>query len=175
MQSPDQPQGAVRDGIGASAPGTRFRGGEGIWYFAGVVYFSTKSDNRIWALRRRRADARGDLRLLHATPENAILSGVDNLIVSSAGDVLVAEDGGDMQICVILPDRRVVPLLQATDLQAGTEAQSELSGPAFSPDGRRLYFSAQRNGRNGSIGPGITSRSRCRSRPGNATLVRHNR
>jgi uncharacterized protein len=61
-----------------------------------------------------------------------------------------------MQICVILPDRRVIPLLQASDNQQGTEVESELTGPAFSPDGTRLYFSAQRNGRNGTIGPGIT-------------------
>lgn len=154
VAEPGQPQEAVRAALGADAPGSRFRGGEGLWWFEGLVYFSTKSDNRIWC----HDPAAGTLEVVYdfATAPEPILSGVDNLVMTEAGDLLVAEDGGDMQICVILPDRRVVPLLQATDLQAGTEAQSEISGPAFSPDGRRLYFSAQRNGRNGTIGPGIT-------------------
>jgi uncharacterized protein len=154
VAQPEQPQGDVRSALGAEAPGSRFRGGEGLWFRNGIVYFSTKSDNRIWAYDH----AAQSLEVIYdfATAENPILSGVDNLTVSEFGDVLVAEDGGDMQICVILPDRRVIPLLQASDNQQGTEVESELTGPAFSPDGTRLYFSAQRNGRNGTIGPGIT-------------------
>ena len=150
----DQPQGEVRAALGAEAPGSRFRGGEGLWYFDGLVYFSTKSDNRIWCLdvSAQTVEVIYDF----ATAPNPILSGVDNLTVSEFGDVLVAEDGGDMNICVILPDRTVLPLLQARDLQAGTELQSEITGPAFSPDGSRLYFSAQRSGLNGLLGPGIT-------------------
>ena len=147
---PEQPQQAVRSNLGADAPGSRFRGGEGLWYFDGVVYFSTKSDNRIWAYEH----ATGLLEVIYdfATSDNAILSGVDNLVVSEFGDVLVAEDGGDMQIVAILPDRSLLPIVQASD----DTGQSELVGPAFSPDGTRLYFSAQRNGRNGALGNGIT-------------------
>ena len=55
-----------------------------------------------------------------------------------------------MQLCVILPDRSVRPLLQVVGQDA-----SEISGPAFSPDGRRLYFNSDRGARNGA-GPGIT-------------------
>jgi secreted PhoX family phosphatase len=79
-----------------------------------------------------------------------VLSGVDNLTVSHAGDVLVAEDGGNMELCVIGPDRRVKVLLRLLG-QDG----SEITGPAFSPDGQRLYFNSQRGGRQGS-GLGIT-------------------
>ncbi len=82
-------------------------------------------------------------------PGNA-LSSVDNLTVSPWGDVLVAEDGGNMELCVIAPDRSVHVLLQVTG-QDG----SELTGPAFSPDGLRLYVNSQRGGRSGG-GLGIT-------------------
>ena len=130
---------------------TEFKGGEGIWYNAGAVYFTTKRDNRVWKL---------DTNLNHlevvydaATADNPILTGVDNITVSSAGDLLVAEDGGDMQIVVIDSDGNVAPLMQIVG-QDG----SEITGPAFSPDGNRLYFSSQRGSAlfGGGNGLGIT-------------------
>jgi secreted PhoX family phosphatase len=121
---------------------TLFNGGEGLWYFDGFIYFSTKGDNRIWVY-----DTIGEtVEIVYdfATAENPILAGVDNLTVSRHGDVLVAEDGGDMELCVILPDRRVLPLLQITGHDG-----SEVTGPVFSPDGRRIYVNSQR-GRDGA-------------------------
>ena len=152
---PLETQGTVRSeeaAAGRAPPGTPFNGGEGIWFRDGVIYFASKGDNRIWALDIVAQTIEAIYDFSTATPENAILSGVDNLTVSEFGDVLVAEDGGDMDLCVILPDRNLVRLLKASDLSA----QSELTGPAFSPDGSRLYFSAQRNGRNDAPGNGIT-------------------
>lgn len=136
------------------AASTAFRGGEGVWLHEGaglrIVYFATKGDNRIWALDT----AAQTLEIIYdfntASPADRILSGVDNLTVTRAGDVLVAEDGGDMQLCVILPTRQVLPLVQVVG-----QDSSEITGPAFSPDGRRLYFSSQRGSRNGA-GLGIT-------------------
>jgi len=49
-----------------------------------------------------------------------------------------------MELCVILPDRSVKVLLRVVG-QDG----SELTGPAFSPDGRRLYVNSQRGGAQG--------------------------
>ena len=72
------------------------------------------------------------------------LSGVDNVFAAPNGDLYVAEDGGDLQIVVRTPTGRLLPIAQVTG-QPG----SELTGPALSPDGRRLYFSSQR-------GPGTT-------------------
>ncbi len=69
----------------------------------------------------------------------AILSGVDNVTVSPSGDILVAEDGGDMQLVLLDANGTPTPLLQVTG-----QTDSELTGPAFSPDGQRLYFSSQR-------------------------------
>jgi secreted PhoX family phosphatase len=153
---PGEAQSGVRNRLGDAAPGTVFKGGEGLWYFKGLVYFSTKSDNRIWCYDCREQTLEVIYDFNRATGEDKILSGVDNLTVSEHGDVLVAEDGGDMQICVILPDRRVLPLLQVTNADGEPDTDSEITGPAFSPDGRRLYFSAQRSGRVGRAGSGIT-------------------
>jgi len=71
-----------------------------------------------------------------------MLTGVDNLTVLHTGEVLVAEDGGDMQIITINEQGKVAPLLQVVD-----QDESEMTGLAFSPDGQRLYFSSQRGGR----------------------------
>lgn len=127
---------------------TAFDGGEGVWNYKGFVYFSTKGDNRIWVYdtHSETLEVVYDL----ATSDNPILSGVDNITITQQGDVLVAEDGGDMQIIVIMPDRTLKPLLQITGQDA-----SEIAGIAFSPDGRRLYFTSDRGGRNGT-GLGIT-------------------
>jgi hypothetical protein len=119
------------------AEATVFTGGEGIWWHDGVVYLSTKGDNRVWAYNTET----GLLSTLYdrETSEEPILSGVDNLTVSCCGDVLVAEDGGSMQIVAILPDGSLQPLMQLVG-QDG----SEITGPDFDPSGTRLYFSSQR-------------------------------
>lgn len=150
VSSPSLPQGIVRGVLGSKAPGTVFRGGEGLWYFNGIVYFSTKGDNRIWAFEPATQQLQVIYDFATASPADRVLSGVDNLTVSSRGDVLVAEDGGNMELCVILPDRSVKVLLRLHG-----QDESEITGPAFSPDGTRLYFNSQRGGRHGA-GLGIT-------------------
>ncbi len=120
-------------------PGTTaFSGGEGLWYDSDTVYFTTKGDNRVWALDV----VTSELSLVYddniATMPT--LRGVDNLTMSSSGQLVVAEDGGDMELVVFSADQTTfAPLLQVVG-QAG----SEIAGPAFSPDGTRLYFSSQR-------------------------------
>jgi secreted PhoX family phosphatase len=116
---------------------TAFDGGEGIWYHEGVVYFTTKGDWKVWAydVVAARLSTIYDGRAL-AGP---VLTGVDNVTVSASGDVLVAEDGGTMDICAVLPDGRVKQLVQLVG-----HPGSEMAGPAFDPSGTRLYFSSQR-------------------------------
>lgn len=118
---------------------TRFRGGEGLWHHEGVIYFTTKGDNKVWALHL--ADQR--LETLYdrdATP-GAMLSGVDNVTVSPSGDVYVCEDGGDLEICVISPEGEVAPFLRLTGVD---HEGSEMTGVVFDPSARRMYFSSQR-------------------------------
>ena len=119
-----------------------FDGGEGLAYHGGVVYLSTKGDNRVWAYH---VETQTMSVLYEAPASNPILSGVDNLTVTCCGDVLVAEDGGEMQIVAILADGTLKPLVQVEG-----HAGSEITGPAFGPSGTRLYFSSQRSpGTNG--------------------------
>ncbi len=120
-----------------------FAGGEGIVYERGHVYFTTKGDNRVWDLdtRSQKLYVLYDAALDPATQ----LTGVDN-ITASHGDLIVAEDGGNMELVLITPNLVASPLLRVVG-QSG----SELAGPAFDPSGRRLYVSSQRGD-----GDGIT-------------------
>lgn len=131
---------------GPAGPSTTpFKGGEGCWYHEGTVSFTTKGDDRVWAY----TVASQRLRVVYdakADPDGP-LRGVDNLVVSQVGETLVAEDGDDMQLCLLSPHGQAAPFLQLV----GHEG-SEIAGPAFSPDGTRLYFSSQR----GTDGRGVT-------------------
>jgi hypothetical protein len=121
---------------------TRFDGGEGIVVSLGHVYFTTKGDDRVWDYLPRRQK----LRVLYdgeASPDLP-LRGVDNLATSARGDLLVAEDGDDMELVLITPERELAPILRVLD-----QPFSELAGPAFDPSGRRLYVSSQRGGAEG--------------------------
>jgi secreted PhoX family phosphatase len=128
----------------------RFNGGEGCYYANDTCWFTTKGDNRVWQYNA----AAQTIELAYddslVTGGTAPLTGVDNVTGSSSGDLFVAEDGGTMEICVITPADVVAPFLRV-DGQSG----SEITGPAFSPDGTRLYFSSQR-GTSGSSSGGIT-------------------
>ncbi|MGW7788548.1 alkaline phosphatase PhoX [Streptomyces tricolor] len=127
-----------------------FNGGEGCHYANDTVWFTTKGDNRVWRLNLLSSTyelAYDDSLVTNGT---APLTGVDNVTGSSSGDLFVAEDGGNMEICIITPGDVVAPFLRVNG-QSG----SEITGPAFSPDGRRLYFSSQR-GTSGSSSGGIT-------------------
>ncbi len=129
------------------AAATPFNGGEGIAFFDTRIYFTTKGDNRVWAYDVKTSV----LTVIYDinTSSNPILKGVDNVVITPAGDVIVAEDGGDNQLVALTPDGQVVPLLQVVG-----QDDSELVGPAFDPSYTRLYFSSQ----TGFVkdGPGIT-------------------
>lgn len=118
---------------------TQFNGGEGLWYHAGVVYFTTKGDKKVWAYTH----ASQTLEILYeaAAAPGASLDQVDNVTVSAAGDVLVCEDGGNLEVGIITPDKVVSPLLRFTGAE---HASSELCGVVFNPSYNRLYVTSQR-------------------------------
>lgn len=152
---PDQPQATVRANLsdaGMPVPGTVFRGSEGLWIYPipqqlqvippggrvptrAVAFFATKGDNRVYAVDI-------DNNLIQSVFDNSFIEpafdDVDNVVVSPAGDVVVAEDGDGMRLMIIAPGMPAKVLLQI-DL-----AGSEITGPAFTPDGSRLYFNSQR-------------------------------
>jgi secreted PhoX family phosphatase len=117
----------------------KFDGGEGCWYHEGIVYFTTKGDNRVWAVDtdRNTIDVVYDKQSEQAF--NPGIDDVDNLTVSAGGDVLVAEDGDEMRLVVVGPEIKPFELVNVIG-QRG----SEICGPAFDPSGERLYFSSQR-------------------------------
>ncbi len=130
---------------------TVFAGNEGCWFHSGFVFFSTKSDDNIWAI-----DTVGNtIESIYnpadgpvgspVDPNEPPLAGVDNITMTLDGEMVVVEDGGDMRAMVLLPDRSTIPLLRLP----GDPNVTEVTGPAFSPDGRRLYVASQRALRNG--------------------------
>ena len=133
------------------APGTSaFDGGEGAWIDARRLFFTTKGDRRVWELN---LDSQ-ELALLHdcvATPDTP-LNDVDNIVTHpTTGDLYVAEDAGNMQLCALREASDGSVSIRAALQIVGQDA-SEITGPAFSPDGSRLYVSSQR----GADGRGLT-------------------
>ncbi len=127
---------------------SRFNGGEGIWYYQGSIFFTTKGNNRVYAYDIKN----NNLSIIYnaALYIQPVLTGVDNITSNASGELLVAEDGGDLQIVIITHARETIPLLQLVG-----HNRSEITGPAFSPNGSRLYFSSQR-GITGRSADGIT-------------------
>jgi hypothetical protein len=121
------------------AEATRFDGGEGIWHDEGVIYFTTKGDKRVWAydVKRRTIEIIFD----RALAPDASLNAVDNVTVSAYGDIFVCEDGGNMEIGMITPERVVSPFVR---LPGDEHAGSEMTGVIFDPSGTRMYFGSQR-------------------------------
>ena len=137
----------IGDPTAAAAPtreqqpgSTPFDGGEGCWYDAGTIYFTTKGDSRVWIYRPQP----GTIELLYDADRarDPILTGVDNVFVSpKSGDVFVAEDGGDLDVVILTPNRVAARLLKLT---GEAHTGSEITGPAMDPSGERFYFSSQR-------------------------------
>ena len=78
---------------------TVFDGSEGAWYGDGVVHFTTKGTNQVWAYdgATETISVVYDVR----TTCNPVLRGVDNVTGTPSGDIYVAEDGGDMQVVLL--------------------------------------------------------------------------
>jgi secreted PhoX family phosphatase len=134
---------------------TAFRRGEGMWYDRGVVAFTTTSDNRVWGLdtARQRLDVLYDGNAV----ANAPLTDVDNVTVHQRSrDLFVAEDPGNLELCVIAAPRNWRRREVAPFARVAGPADSEVAGPAFNPVGDRLYFSSQRGTLGNLLGPGIT-------------------
>jgi len=135
---------------------TRFRRGEGIWFDSGFVYVATTSDDRVYAYDT----SRETIEVLYdgaALGDSAPLHDVDNITVQpSSGDLFAGEDSDNLELCVLTVNREIATfarftggqhqggaLVPAPDAPTGS-ATSEITGPAFNPDGSRLYVSSQR-------------------------------
>jgi secreted PhoX family phosphatase len=147
VPDPDGSPTATRNQVSGAK---RFNGGEGLHYANNTAWFTTKGDNRVWQVNLSNStyELAYDDSLVNPGP--APLTGVDNVTGSTFGDLYVAEDGGNMEICIITPNDIIAVFLRVTG-----QSSSEITGPAFTPAGNRLYFSSQR-GTSGSGSGGIT-------------------
>ena len=102
FMDPAAPTAALRTAVPGATP---FNGGEGAIYDDDCVFFTTKGDDRVW-LHDLAAQT---MTVLYAGSDTIapVLDGVDNIAVSGAHDLYVAEDGGNLEVCVITPDRVV--------------------------------------------------------------------
>lgn len=134
-----------------SSATTAFDGGEGIVIDGDWMMFATKGDRRIWQMNL----VSGALSVFHdciARPDTP-LTHVDNLALHPVtGHLFVAEDGGDMELCMLTRDGGE-PIV-TTVVKFEGHGGSEVAGPWFSPDGSALYLSSQR----GMDGRGMTFR-----------------
>jgi uncharacterized protein len=128
---------------------TPFQRGEGAWFSRGYLYFTTTADDRVWALHA----ASNRLEVIYDASTygpDAPLRDPDNITVHErSGDIYFAEDADDLQL-VLLADRAGRRIAEPF-LELVGHGSSEVAGPAFSPDGTRLYVSSQRgtDGKNG--------------------------
>jgi DNA-binding beta-propeller fold protein YncE len=160
VADPVAPAGPLRHAVAGATP---FNGGEGVLFDDGFVYLTTKGDDRVWV----HDIAARTMTVLYDSSEHIspVLNGVDNVAVSAAHDLYVAEDGGNLEVCVITPERAVFSIVRMTGGQHGIENPtpiplvSEVTGLALSPDGNRLYFNSERGMGLGGLpvgpGPGI--------------------
>lgn len=136
----------TRDQVAGKLP---FARGEGIWFDDGIVYLATTRDETIHAYDTRART----IEILYRADDvaGAPLRGVDNVVVTRSGDILVAEDSytndpDAMDVCLITPDRQVSRLLKLTGPQhhLPEDGQSETVSICFDPSGKRLYVGSQR-------------------------------
>lgn len=130
------------------ADALHFDGGEGIATAEGLVWFTTKGDDRIWQYDT----TTGVLTIRYQAGGPSMLGGVDNVWATATATgqaLLVAEDGDDMQVVAVLPDDTLIEVVRVVG-----HPGSEITGPALSPDRSRLYFSSQRAPIPGPFGPG---------------------
>ena len=113
---------------------------------SGVVYFVESSAGRVYAYDP--VSHAYDLIYAEDDYESPILTDPDNAIVCPrSGDLLVCEDAGDFDICLITTEGTIARFVHMDGFQHGdpsTDASSETTGPSFDPSGTRLYFASQR-------------------------------
>ena len=145
---------------------TPFERGEGMTYFDGSIFFSTTKDHRVWLYDT----SRNKLSLFYdglrsynkmigfnwfsrwkVKGNNKTLNDPDDMTVTKEGQILVAEDSDNMELCMLDKNGVAKPLLRLDG-----HWFSEVTGAAFSPDGSRLYFSSQRGVSGSRLKGGMT-------------------
>jgi uncharacterized protein len=145
--------------------GARFLGLEGaVWHEDGVVFVASEAGDaeqgQVWRYEPV-GDHRGRLRLLYESRSEKVLNQPDAIEGNRHRLVVMAEDGdgddpgGTNFLRVLTPRGQVVDLarvIEPLDLhywapedypEPGPTGASEMAGPRWSPDGRRLFVNVQ--------------------------------
>ena len=138
------PNGGARQATRHQVPQMeKFKGGEGAWYAAGIIYFTTKGDRKVWAYNARTGFIDVIFDREQAGPGNP-LRAVDNVTVSAFGDIFVCEDGDNMEIGLISKENTVSPFVRFAETGPDeAHSDSEVCGVVFSPTQTRMYFTSQ--------------------------------
>jgi secreted PhoX family phosphatase len=138
---------------GAAAGAAVFARGEGAWWGNDSAYFTMTNggEKRLGQIFRYRpspfegtsneAGRPGTLELFTEPNDNALLSNCDTLTVAPWGDLIICEDTGG--VCRLVG---VTPQGQYYVFGANGEADRELAGACFSPDGSTLFVNVQTPG-----------------------------
>jgi uncharacterized protein len=129
-----------------------FARGEGMSFAleaaGGAIYFACTSGGaaglgQIWRYRPEGGGGPdGVLELFAESQADSQFEAVDNIVASSRGDIVLAEDGsGDNFVRGVTPDGVVYPIARNRH-----ELKSEICGPWFSPDGETLFINIQKPG-----------------------------
>ena len=130
---------------GQAKGATIFQRGEGIAIdtLRNYIYTTTTTDNKVWKydINTEKMEIYCDCNVVPGD-----LFALDNITITKGGTPIVAEDGGNMEICAVneTQSKALVRLL--------AQPNSEMTGPAFTSDMKRMYFSSQR----GNFNKGIT-------------------
>ncbi len=139
---------SASDDVGANARragASTIRRGEGLWIHDGAVYFTATNGGPASKGQIFRLTPRGDGGTLEVVAQSTgatVLDFPDNITVSPAGGIVVAEDGnGDNYL------RGLDATGKVFDFARNAYSGSELAGLCFSPDGRALFVNLQQDGK----------------------------
>ncbi|MGY1622728.1 alkaline phosphatase PhoX [Geodermatophilus sp. SYSU D00965] len=138
---------------------TRSQKLEGMWWADGGAYFTASfartaeddaeeasaasHDGQVWFLDPRKGTIELTLRFAYTpSDQDGDPDGPDNITVSPFGGVIIAEDGEGVQHLVGATDDGEAFFFARNE----TAAQSEFTGPNFSPDRRILFANIQGDG-----------------------------
>ncbi|WP_420387464.1 alkaline phosphatase PhoX [Roseivirga sp.] len=123
----------------------RFARGEGMWYGNGEIYFAcTNGGAQKFGQVFRLVPGTDDqmtLELFAESEDKSVLHMCDNLTIAPWGDVILAEDNGELNHI-----RGINKEGELYDIACNRSSGSEFAGLTFSPSGKTLFVNIQENG-----------------------------